>query len=91
MKRNRLFRIIVTGVCCCLATTVMADDDITLANGIIDTTQHATLGLKPARGMETITVFSPTDVSDHYTNGVVLTALVHIISLLADGWFAATR
>ena len=45
-----------------------------IPNGIIDTTLHETVGLKPAANVKTVTVFKATEQSDHYANGVVLAA-----------------
>ena len=45
-----------------------------LAEGIIDTAQHETLGLPRAEGITTVTVFKASDMTDHYANGVVMTA-----------------
>ena len=45
-----------------------------LSPGIIDTTNVETLGLTMAQGTKTITIFSPTDETHHYANGVVMTA-----------------
>ena len=48
-----------------------------LAEGIIDTTQHETLGLpRLAEGITTVTVFKASDMTDHYANGVVMTAFL---------------
>lgn len=47
---------------------------IRLADGVLDSTQTATLGLQPLPSTETVTVFSPDDTTDHYANGVVMTA-----------------
>ena len=58
-----------------LHTTACAEGQIPrLAVGVIDTTLHETLGLKPVDGISTYTVFQATDVTDHYANGVVMTA-----------------
>lgn len=46
----------------------------TLADGVIDTTQHETLGLTVSEGVKTYTVFNPTDETEHYANGVVIGA-----------------
>jgi hypothetical protein len=56
-----------------VAVQAQPDDIIRIANGVLDSTQHSTLGLTPAPGTETITIFHPTDSDDHYANGVVLT------------------
>lgn len=45
-----------------------------IPNGVIDTTQHETVGLNPSANVKTITVFKATEQSDHYANGVVLAA-----------------
>lgn len=49
-------------------------DIIQLAEGVLDSTQTETLGLSWAKGAETVTVFSAADDTDHYANGVVMTA-----------------
>ena len=52
-----------------------ADDSIPqLKEGIIDTTQQATLGLPSCPEAKTVTIFSPSDSTHHYSNGVVMTA-----------------
>lgn len=52
-----------------------ADDRIPqLKEGVIDTTQHATLGLPSCPEAKTVTIFSPSDTTHHYANGVVMTA-----------------
>ena len=58
-----------------LCVAVQADnEDIRLAEGVLDSTLTETLGLSYAKGTETITVFSATEGTDHYANGVVMTA-----------------
>ena len=58
-----------------LCVAVQADnEDIRLAEGVLDSTLTETLGLSYAKGTETITVFSATEDTDHYANGVVMTA-----------------
>jgi hypothetical protein len=46
----------------------------TVATGLFNATNTSTVGLSPAAGTETITVFAPADATDHYSNGVVMTA-----------------
>lgn len=46
----------------------------TVKTGLFDPTQPNNLGLTRAPGTETVTVFSPSDSTDHYSNGVVMTA-----------------
>ena len=45
-----------------------------LAEGVIDTTQHETLGLQAAPGINHYTIHQATDETDHYANGVVMAA-----------------
>ena len=45
-----------------------------LAAGIIDPANRDDAGLASTPSSETITVFSPTEATDHYSNGVVMTA-----------------
>ena len=37
-----------------------------LAEGVIDTTRHETLGLKKSETVRTVTIFTATEHSDHY-------------------------
>ncbi|MGC4093204.1 MAG: exo-alpha-sialidase [Polyangiaceae bacterium] len=46
----------------------------TVKSGLFDQTKVDDLGLAAATGLETFTIFRPTDQSDHYSNGVVLTS-----------------
>ena len=56
-------------------------EDLTprLKEGIIDTTQHETLGLKPTDGIRTTTIFKAGKDTDHYANGVVMTAFKGVL------------
>lgn len=45
-----------------------------LAKGVIDTTRYETVGLEPSDGIRTHTVFRAEEGTDHYANGVVMTA-----------------
>lgn len=45
-----------------------------LANGVIDTTDVEALGLTMLSDTRTVTIFSPSDSTHHYANGVVMTA-----------------
>ena len=45
-----------------------------IANELLDSTNHETLGLKASPAVTTVTIFSPTDETMHYANGVVMTA-----------------
>ena len=47
---------------------------VKLADGVIDTTNHETAGLKPAKDVKTVTIFRAGDDTDHYSNGVVMTS-----------------
>lgn len=57
-----------------VCTTATAQAPISLADGVLDMTDKSALGLTKAPGTETITVFQPTETTDHYSNGVVLAA-----------------
>ena len=45
-----------------------------LAEGVIDTTRHETLGLQKREAIQAVTIFKASDDTDHYANGVVMTA-----------------
>ena len=45
-----------------------------IADELLDSTNHETLGLKASPAVTTVTIFSPTDETMHYANGVVMTA-----------------
>ena len=56
-------------------STVYADDPpFYVADGLFDATQPETMGLSYAPGAETVTVWSAQDDTNHYANGVVMTA-----------------
>ena len=57
-----------------IAAASTRHDTIQLAEGVLDSTLTETLGLSYAKDTETITVFSATEGTDHYANGVVMTA-----------------
>ena len=57
-----------------LPTNMRADNLPCLADGVIDTTHHETLGLKRSEAVRTVSIFTATDDTDHYANGVVMTA-----------------
>lgn len=71
MNRIALIIVLLTATAFCAE----ADDRIPqLKEGIIDTTQHTTLGLPSCPEAKTVTIFSPSDSTHHYSNGVVMTA-----------------
>ena len=45
-----------------------------LVDGVIDTTNYETAGLVPTPGIKTVTIFKAGEQTDHYANGVVMTA-----------------
>ena len=45
-----------------------------LTDGVIDTTNYETAGLTPTAGIKTVTIFKADEQTDHYANGVVMTA-----------------
>ena len=53
---------------------IAADNLPYLAEGVIDTTCHETLGLQRVEAVKTVNIFTATDLTDHYANGVVMTA-----------------
>mgnify|MGYP007122090466 CR=1 FL=1 len=53
---------------------MVADNLPYLAEGVIDTTRRETLGLQKSEAVRTVNIFTATDDSDHYANGVVMTA-----------------
>ena len=53
---------------------IVADNLPYLAEGVIDTTCHETLGLQRVEAVKTVNIFTATDHTDHYANGVVMTA-----------------
>ena len=55
-----------------LASLCAASPPFTVAPGLFAPSNPATLGLEPAPGAETVTVFHPGDSTDHYSNGVVM-------------------
>lgn len=53
----------------------MADDvPFTVVEGLFDTALKETMGLNRIDGAETVTVFAAAEGTDHYANGVVMTA-----------------
>jgi hypothetical protein len=50
------------------------DHPFVVADALFDSGNTITLGLEPAEGTETVTVFAPTETTDHFSNGVVLAA-----------------
>lgn len=62
-------------ILCCVWLTATADDaPFSIIDNLFDHTITTTLGLNRAPGLETVTVFAPTDDTDHYSNGVVMAA-----------------
>ena len=85
MKKIHLLSKIVNTIILCLiliafCNIAKADDPpFTVLPGLFDQSNQDSLGLTTAEGTETITVFSPGDSTDHYSNGVVMTVF--------KGWF----
>jgi len=74
---RRLRRKLILTIICGLALSAQAEDGILLprlADGVIDTTLHETVGLMVAKSVRTVTIFTPTDETPHYNNAVVMTA-----------------
>lgn len=72
MKRKA--KIIATILLLCSSFDTAQAQMLYIPDGVIDTTKHATVGLKPAKEVKTVTIFKATELSDHYANGVVLSA-----------------
>ena len=72
MKRKA--KIIATILLLCSSFATAQAQMLYIPDGVIDTTKHATVGLKPAKEVKTVTIFKATELSDHYANGVVLSA-----------------
>lgn len=53
---------------------MIADNLPYLAEGVIDTICHETVGLQRNETVRTVNIFTATDHSGHYANGVVMTA-----------------
>lgn len=71
--RKLVFLTIVA--CYSLLARAESDDLIPrLAEGVIDTTNHETVGLLPAKEVKTVTIFKAIDESRHYSNAAVMTA-----------------
>ena len=54
------------------SAAIRAQPPYAVAPSLFDLSQPADLGLKPAAGAQTFTIFRARDNSDHYVNGVVL-------------------
>ena len=72
MKRKA--KIIATILLLCSSFATAQAQMLYIPDGVIDTTKHETVGLKPAKEVKTVTIFKATELSDHYANGVVLSA-----------------
>ena len=72
MKRKA--KIIATILLLCSSFATAQAQMPYIPDGVIDTTKHETVGLKPAKEVKTVTIFKATELSDHYANGVVLSA-----------------
>lgn len=57
------------------SVSLMADEaPFHITDGLFDASQKETMGLELAPGAETVTVFSAAENTDHYANGIVMTA-----------------
>lgn len=76
---NKLL-ILIVALCCGIEAEeargqVSADTRLPiLADGVIDTANHETVGLQPDCNIKTFTIFKAGEHTDHYANGVVMTA-----------------
>lgn len=72
-----------------------------ITSGLYDESKSETLGLEYAPGTETVTIFAPTDATDKFSNGVVMTAFKGVLYCMwqssakdedaADTWVAYSR
>ena len=63
-----------------LSSTGLAQEQLPyIDDGLLDSTNIETLGLKPSPTVKTFTIFSPKDESMHYANGVVMTAFKGVL------------
>jgi hypothetical protein len=60
---------LVLGLCCAAKAGSLP---FTVKTGLFDQTKPNDLGLTAAAGTETVTIFRPSDATDHYSNGVVM-------------------
>ncbi len=54
------------------AAPLAAQAPFSVSSGLFNADNTNTLGLSVAEGTETVTVFAPSDASDHFSNGVVM-------------------
>lgn len=84
-------------------SSTMSADNVPFSHTptLFDASNSNTLGLSYAPGLETITVFAPDDATDHFSNGVVMTAFKGALYCMwqssrtdedaADTWVAYSR
>lgn len=81
---------------------IAADDaPFTVSSSLYDESDTETLGLSVATGTETVTIFAPTDDTDKFSNGIVMTAFKGALYCMwqssakdedaADTWVAYSR
>ena len=73
MIHAKILHIIVLMLCSCLANA-QTDAAFCVEENLFDAKDRNTLGLSYAPEAETMTVFCPSDSTDHYANGVVMAA-----------------
>lgn len=99
MQSNKTF---ICAAALCFSTAVLAyEPPFKIIDGLFDPTQKETMGLDYAPGAETVTVFSASDDTDHYANGVVMAAFKGDLYCMwqssmqdedaADTWVAYSR
>ncbi len=73
--KNRMKKSVVIILLTVLSLSAKADDvPFSIIEGLFDAAQKETMGLSRIPGAETVTVFAAADGTDHYANGVVMTA-----------------
>ena len=69
--RTKIVTLCLLGIFTCLEAEEVP---FTIATGLYDETKSETLGLDYAEGTETVTIFAPTETTDKFSNGVVMTS-----------------
>lgn len=96
-----LLTLLAAGMLGVPATAAGDDVPFVVADNLFDANDPMTMGLQEAPGTETVTVFAPSDDTDHYSNGVVMAAFKGDLYCMwqssqtdedaADTWVAYSR
>lgn len=74
IKEKQLNRIFLSGICILgfFYTAIADDPPFIVAAGLFDQTRPDDLGLEMAEGTESVTIFRPSETTDHFSNGVFM-------------------